>query len=174
MQASIAPPQTATYDTDFVAWTHQQAALLRQGRLGSLDIQNIAEEIEEIGKGVRREFLSRTVILITHLLKWQFQPDYRGRGWENTIRTQRRELDELIHDNPSLISCVTDEWYSHAWRRAVENASYETGIPERDFPNAPTWDFDTIITPSFMPADGISSADSEPQQPPPSFPRMGM
>lgn len=78
MQASIAPPQTATYDTDFVAWTHQQAALLRQGRLGSLDIQNIAEEIEEIGKGVRREFLSRTVILIMHLLKWQFQPDYRG------------------------------------------------------------------------------------------------
>ena len=66
------------YDTDFYAWTNEQAALLRAGRWSEADVENIAEEIESMGRSERRELVSRLTVLLMHLLKWRFQPTLRG------------------------------------------------------------------------------------------------
>ena len=73
-----APEGARLYDTDVVAWANEQAQLLRSGRLDQLDIEHIAEEIEDVGKSEQRELASRMSILLAHLLKWQFRPKRRG------------------------------------------------------------------------------------------------
>ena len=71
-----------TYDQDVVSWSIEQARLLRAGRFDLLDIQHIAEEIEDVGKSEQRELANRMAILLAHLLKWQYQPDRRGASWQ--------------------------------------------------------------------------------------------
>jgi uncharacterized damage-inducible protein DinB len=63
-----------TYDTDFYQWTQQQADLLRQGALSALDRENLAEEIESMGKSGQRAVESYLRNILLHLLKWQYQP----------------------------------------------------------------------------------------------------
>jgi len=81
------------YDRDFYAWANEQAALLRAGKLSDADVANIAEEIESMGRSEKRELVSRLVVLLLHLLKWQYQPARRGRSWQVTIENTRDELD---------------------------------------------------------------------------------
>lgn len=63
-----------THETDFYTWTQEQAALLRAGRLAELDTTNLIEEIEDMGRGERRELEYRLSLLLAHLLKWLYQP----------------------------------------------------------------------------------------------------
>jgi hypothetical protein len=90
--ARAEPQARAGYDEDILTWADQQAALLRAGRVDLLDILHIADEIEDVGKSEKRELRSRTAVLLAHLLKWQAQPDYRGKSWERTIRAQRKAI----------------------------------------------------------------------------------
>ena len=92
------------YERDFYAWANQQAALLRAGQLSDADIENIAEEIESIGRSEKRALISRLSVLLVHLLKWQFQPERRDKSWRITIEQQRDQLDDQLNDNPSLRS----------------------------------------------------------------------
>jgi hypothetical protein len=87
MKASVLR-QTAKdlYEQDFFEWTVQNAQLLRAGRLEEADLEHIAEEIEDMGRSERRELESRLSVLLSHLLKWRFQPSRRGRSWQATIR----------------------------------------------------------------------------------------
>ena len=81
---------SVAYKQDIVAWANEQAAYIRAGRFDMLDLENIAEEIEDVGKSEQRELESRMAVLIAHLLKWQYQPTHRGVSWELTIKDQRR------------------------------------------------------------------------------------
>jgi len=90
------------YETDFYSWAMEQAGLLRSGRIAAADIANIAEEIESIGRGEKRELVTRHTILLSHLLKWQFQPGFRSPSWSSSIREQRIRLRSHLKDNPSL------------------------------------------------------------------------
>ena len=75
-----------TYENDIVAWAKEQAYLLRSGKLSALDIEHIAEEIEDVGKSEQRELASRMAVLLAHLLKWQYQPERQSRSWQRTIK----------------------------------------------------------------------------------------
>lgn len=90
------------YETDVVAWANEQAALLRSGKLSEIDIEKIAEEIEDVGKSEQRELASRMTVLIAHLLKWKYQPARRGTSWERTIKAQRKEVLYSLKESPSL------------------------------------------------------------------------
>ena len=72
------------YEQDFYAWTVEQGRLLRTGELSAIDAVNLAEEIESMGRRDRRELENRLTVLLTHLLKWQMQPDQRSRSWSAT------------------------------------------------------------------------------------------
>ena len=99
------------YRQDFYAWAMEQAALLRAGRLDAADIENIAEEIESMGRGEKRELVNRLTVLLMHLLKWNFQPGFRSASWSSGIREQRIRLKNNLEDSPSL-KAKLDEAYA--------------------------------------------------------------
>jgi hypothetical protein len=143
-------PKSSQYDQDFYAWANEQAALLRSGQLGAADIENIAEEIESMGRSEKRELINRLTVLLLHLLKWQFQPLLQGPSWRTTIRNQRLEIADHLDDNPSLKSLLT-ETTVRAYRRAIGEAGLETGLPEETFPTECPWSFDQIMDADFWP-----------------------
>jgi hypothetical protein len=138
------------YDTDFFAWANEQAALLRAGRLSEADIENIAEEIESIGRSERRELISRLTVLLVHLLTWRYQPGLRGRSWQLTIEQQRIRLQDHLADNPSLKSQM-DEIVVSAYRHARIDAERETHLPRSTFPPTCPFTFDEAMSPDFWP-----------------------
>jgi hypothetical protein len=138
------------YDQDFYAWANEQAALLRAGKLSAADIEHIAEEIESMGKTEKRELVSRLAILLAHLLKWQFQPERRGKSWRLTIDEQRGQLRRHLRDNPSLQSRLT-EAMCDGYSDATLAAARETDFDPADFPAACPWSFDQIMAEDFWP-----------------------
>jgi hypothetical protein len=141
---------SANYDTDFYAWATEQAALLRAGDFAAADLAHIAEEIESMGRTERRELVNRFALLLTHLLKWRFQPGYRGASWNSTIREQRLRIRLHLSDNPSLKSWL-DEAYARAYELAVIAAARETGLPEAVFPKTPPFGADEAMDADFWP-----------------------
>ncbi|MBW4550856.1 MAG: DUF29 domain-containing protein [Aphanocapsa sp. GSE-SYN-MK-11-07L] len=93
---------TTLYEQDFYAWTQQQAELLRSGKLDDLDIDNLVEEIESLGRQERQELENRLGVLLGHLLKWHYQSNARSKSWFYTIKEQRRKINRLLDQNPSL------------------------------------------------------------------------
>nr|VFJ87507.1 MAG: protein of unknown function DUF29 [Candidatus Kentron sp. H]VFJ89290.1 MAG: protein of unknown function DUF29 [Candidatus Kentron sp. H]VFJ95888.1 MAG: protein of unknown function DUF29 [Candidatus Kentron sp. H] len=138
------------YETDFHAWTNQQAALLRAGDPAALDWENIAEEIEDMGKSLKRELESRLKILFVRLLKWQYQPSHRGNSWRYTVKEQRAELEDHLKDNPSLTSQLP-EAMERGYRYAINGAVKETGFAEDVFPDSCPWSFEQIMDNDFFP-----------------------
>ena len=141
---------SGTYGRDFYAWATEQAALLRAGRLDEADVENIAEEIESMGRSEKRELVNRLIVLLTHLLKWQTQPALRGNSWRLTILEQRGRLAEHLKDNPSLKSTLPDA-FAIAYRFALLGAQRETGLPENAFPAACPWTSEQVIADGFLP-----------------------
>ncbi len=138
------------YDADFYGWANEQAALLRAGRLSEADIANIAEEIESMGRSEKRELASRLAVLLTHLLKWRFQPGGRGSSWRASIIVQRSRLSDHLDDNPSLKPRIPLA-LERAYREATVVAGDETKLGEAAFPPACPWSFDDILNPEFWP-----------------------
>ena len=138
------------YEQDFFAWANEQARLLRAGKLSDADIEHIAEEIESMGKAEKRELVSRLTILLSHLLKWRFQPDRRGASWEATIAVQRDDLTDHLADNPSLKAQLPAALTS-AYRKAVLTAHGETELPIRAFPGTCPWTVREIMDAGFWP-----------------------
>jgi hypothetical protein len=117
---------TTLYAQDFYAWTQQQAELLRSGKVDELDVENLLEEIESLGRQERQELRNRLGVLLGHLLKWRYQPEARSRSWTGTIREQRQEIKRHLRENPSLKPYLLD---------AIE-IGYEKGLAllERETP----------------------------------------
>ncbi|MCD6295452.1 MAG: DUF29 domain-containing protein [Deltaproteobacteria bacterium] len=138
------------YNSDFHAWTQEQAALLKSGRLSDVDINNLIEEIESMGKNERRELKSRLVILIMHLLKWQMQPERQSNSWKATIETQRFQILELLEDSPSL-KRELEAFVNAAYPKAKRLAILETGLIRDSFPPECAYDVDDILREGFYP-----------------------
>jgi len=83
---------TTLYERDFHAWAGEQAGLLRAGKLAEADLPHIIEEIESLGRGEKREFVDRLIVLLVHLLEWRYQPGLRGNAWRLSIEEQRIRL----------------------------------------------------------------------------------
>ncbi|WP_257252780.1 MULTISPECIES: DUF29 domain-containing protein [unclassified Endozoicomonas] len=140
------------YDTDFYSWTQRQAKLIREGRLAELDLENILEEIESMGRSDYRALQSRLEILFMHLLKWEHQPEKRqtGHSWERTIRVQRKQAWRILQDSPGLKHKI-DVMLPVAYKRAVEDAAEETGLSPSTFPKERPWSYEQAINPEFWP-----------------------
>lgn len=139
-----------TYERDFHAWANEQATLLRAGRLSDLDTENIAEEIEALGRSERHELTSRLSVLLLHLLKWSHQPELRGRSWELTIKEQRRRLARHLNDNPSL-QPWTDEAMADAYGDAVLRAELEMNLLRDMLPWSCPYGFEQAMDEAFWP-----------------------
>jgi Domain of unknown function DUF29 len=138
------------YETDFYAWANEQAKLLRSGNLAQADIENIAEEIESMGKTEKRELVSLLTILLLHLLKWQFQPEKRGASWEVSIKVKRFQTIDHIADNPSLKGQMPN-YIASAYHVAKLEALHETGLNKKVFPETCPYTFEQMIDDDFWP-----------------------
>jgi hypothetical protein len=133
----------ATYETDFYAWTQQQAALIRQGLFSELDTAHLAEEIEDMGNSNRFALESYLSNVILHLLKWKYQPERRCTSWELTIINGRHQTEKRLKNSPSLKPKLP-EIIEGEYRLSCRNASGETGLPLATFPEHCPFSVDEI------------------------------
>ena len=138
------------YEEDFVAWLEDQARCARSGETESLDLENIAEELEGMARSDRREIRNRLVVLLVHLLKHKFQPRRRSSGWRATIAEQRQRITAVIEDSPSLRSFPSDilnRCYADARSRAI----LETGLPETSIPEHCPFSIEHVLDSTWQP-----------------------
>lgn len=149
----------ALYESDETAWLEKTADLIRHGQFDAVDLETLAEYLSDMAKRDRREVFSRLVVLLSHLLKWQYQPDHRSRSWQSTILEQQGELRQLL-DAGSLRNhavAVLAEAYADARKRAAA----ETGLPRGAFPDECPWDLEGAL------ADRDEGGDANGQADPP-------
>jgi hypothetical protein len=127
------PPANELYDTDFYAWTQEQAQLLRERRWDDLDLANLVDEVESVGRSDNRQIEGRLEVLLAHLLKWKFQPGGRGASWIGTMFEQRRRLIGLLDERPFLREFQQKE-VATSYPAARLLAAKETGIALAAFP----------------------------------------
>lgn len=144
------PRNAAAYDADFVAWTEEQARLLRAGEFARLDTENVAEEMEDMGRSIRRELRNRLAVLTMHLLKWRCQPGYRSPSWSATIKEQREQIADLLDESPS-IRMLPGRDLTKIYRSAITKAVRDTGLPEASFPAECPFTVDQILAEDFLP-----------------------
>lgn len=138
------------YETDFYTWTQRQAELLRAEEFDRIDWQNLAEEVESLGRSDKRQVENRLIVLILHLLKWQYQTGKRGPSWRSTIREQRRRIERVLQDSSSLKAQVRD-LVVYAYPYAVGKAEDETGLPTSTFPSNCPYTAEQILDIAFWP-----------------------
>ena len=138
------------YETDYYGWTIEQAALLRSGHLQEVDLENLIEEVEAMGRSEKRALESRLLVLLTHLLKWQYQPVRRGKSWELTIKEQRLRIVKILRDNPSLKREI-EACFLDTYPFAIIQTIKETGIDENVFPSVCSWSLEKVLNAEFLP-----------------------
>ncbi len=144
------PEHLTLYDSDYFLWSQRQAALIRKLEITGLDAENVAEEIESLGKRDRSKLRSQTRRLMTHLLKWQFQPGRRGKSWKSSMSSAREEIEFILADSPSLKTLFKSELVA-SYEKARQFASDETGLPMEAFPSECAYAEAQLMDWSFLP-----------------------
>jgi len=137
------------HDRDFYAWANDSAARLRAGRWA--DVEQIAEELEGMGKQQKHALAGHLKILMLHLLKWRYQPAFRGLSWRLPINNARDEIAELLEDSPSLATRLP-EIAARRYAAARNRASLETGLPLETFPAQCPFSPGQSLDQDFLPA----------------------
>jgi Domain of unknown function DUF29 len=150
VKSDSAPAEArSAYRQDIHAWARSQAELLKTGRLNEIDAINIAEEILDVGEREYDKFESALAIILLHMLKWDHQPERRSRSWQNSITEHRRRAEKQLRKMPSL-KTRTGEAVEEAYEAARLWCHIETHIPEVDFPFSCPYDWEEIMTRSFV------------------------
>ncbi|MEH2002016.1 MAG: DUF29 domain-containing protein [Nostoc sp.] len=154
MTAQLPQSQTISgsslYEQDFYLWIQTTAELLKQGRLTELDLENLIEEIETMGRSEKRALESNLEVLLMHLLKYQIQTERRSKSWQYTILEHRRRVQKAFKESPSLkpyFEQVFDESYQTARRLAV----IETGLDIATFPEQSPFTLEQVLDSDFLP-----------------------
>lgn len=142
--------ETPLYERDFYLWVEEQAALLREGRVDELDVANLLEEIESMGRSEKKAIKSNLIVVLIQLLKYQFQPDQRSSSWRGSIVEHHRRLRDDLKDSPSLRGYAS-EVFPEAYEDVREQASVESGLPLRALPNASPYTLEQTLDPEFLP-----------------------
>jgi predicted DNA-binding ribbon-helix-helix protein len=147
---ALAPdaPVGAAYERDFYSWLMEQARRVREGRWDAVDRENLAEEIESLGREQFNKLESALRVLLLHILKWDHQPKLRSRSWVLSIKAQRTEVEDVLSDNPGLKPRIP-EAIVRGYRRARIEAAKETELEESAFPETCRYSFDEIMSREF-------------------------
>ncbi len=142
--------ELVSFDQDFHAWVLEQIDLLKSGRFADLDIEHLVDELRAVAMAEESEIENRWVILLHHLLKWEFQPDRRSNSWRATILEQRTRINRVVSDSQSLRrypATVIEKEY----RIARLHASGETGLPLGRFPPGCPYSVAQVLDENFFP-----------------------
>ena len=141
-------PPGVLYERDETAWLEAMSELIRLGRLDEVDYPNLAEYLADRARRDRREVESRLTGLIAHALKWAHQPDRRSGSWRGTVIEQRQELEGLV--SRGVLRNHAEAVLADAYRKAVERAAAETGLPAETFPVACPHTLDQLLSASLL------------------------
>jgi hypothetical protein len=134
------------YDQDFLLWAQQQAEMLRQGHWQALDVEHLVEELEALGRSEQKELGSYLQVLLTHLLKYHYQPERRTKSWDQTIINCRDKITDCLEDTPSLQRLFQNsEWMQKYYRRARRDAAKETQMPIEALPTDCPYSIEQIL-----------------------------
>jgi hypothetical protein len=140
------------YEQDFYAWVKQTAELLQSHEWDALDLEHLIEEVVDLGKSQQRALQSALRLVLSHLLKWKYQPECHTRSWQVTITRERLNIDELLQESPSLRRFLNDaQCISTIYQRARREAMAETGLLEEVFAIACPFSVDEILDLDFYP-----------------------
>jgi Domain of unknown function DUF29 len=140
------------YEIDYLQWIETTVEKLRSRDFSDVDWENLIEEIESMGRSDRRSLESNLIIVIMHLLKWQFQPELRSRSWQSSIFEHRRRISRALEDSPSLKTYL-QEIFDRCYSDAVKQASIETGLSLEVFPQLSPYTSVEVIDSNFLPDD---------------------
>ena len=118
------------YESDYCLWLDTTLQQLKNNDFKNLDLANLIEEIESLGRKERAELLNRLIVLFEHLLKlkyWQQELDRNQRGWNNTVIEQTNQIEILLEDSPSLKPSL-DAIVERAYARALKVTKKKTGL----------------------------------------------
>ncbi|WP_017302723.1 DUF29 family protein [Spirulina subsalsa] len=138
------------YERDFYSWSCQQAELLRDRKFDQVDWSNVIEEIEDLGRSEYRALVSALEQLTLHLLKWQYQPQYRSPSWRHSIDKQRIKIERILEDNPGLVS-RREEVVAKGYKYGRKGASKETFLEENVFPDVCPYVWEELLDEQFFP-----------------------
>ncbi|NUN65776.1 DUF29 domain-containing protein [Pseudanabaena biceps] len=143
--------KVATYEQDFLTWTQRQAEYLQKGQWAELDVKNLIEELEALGRSEQKELSSYFQVLVMHLLKCQYQPEKKTPSWNNTLSNCRDNILDCLEDTPSLQRFLQDpEWIEKYYRRSRRDAAKETQKSLQTFPTECPYTIAQILDPEFF------------------------
>ncbi|CAC5340912.1 MULTISPECIES: DUF29 domain-containing protein [Planktothrix] len=148
INSSTTRPNTL-YEQDFYLWIQTTVQQLKENKLNEIDIPNLIEEIESMGRSEKRELKSRLIVLLMHLLKWHYQPEKRSESWRSTITEQRICIEGLLEDSPSLKPLLS-EVFEDCYQKARLKASDETGIKLNFFPKESPFSLEETLESSYV------------------------
>ncbi|MGK7877059.1 MAG: DUF29 domain-containing protein [Xenococcaceae cyanobacterium] len=143
-------PTKTLYEQDYCLWIEETVKILREGRLSELDIPNLIEEMEDMGKSQKQAFRSNLRVLLMHLLKWKYQKVRRSNSWCYTIVEHRKRLKEALKDSPSLKPYLA-EVFDECYRDARDLASAETALPLDTFPIETPFSLEETLNSDYLP-----------------------
>lgn len=138
------------YETDYLQWIETTLEKLRSQDYPNVDWGNLIEEIEDMGRSERRSLKSNLIVVLLHLLKWQFQRDRRSGSWEGSIIEHRRPVREAVSDSPSLQPYL-ESIFAECYTQAVKQAKAETGLPLETFPQQCPYELAEVMDDEFLP-----------------------
>jgi len=137
-------PLSELYEADETAWLEAMAELIRDRQLSGLDYAHLQEYLTDMALRERREVTSRLTTLLTHVLKWSFQPKRRTRSWRGTIIEQRQQLED--HASSGVLRNHAEAVLAEAYKKAVERAAAETGLRADKFPAECPYTLEQLLT----------------------------
>lgn len=138
------------YETDYMQWIETTVEKLRSQDYANVDWENLIEEIEAMGRSDRKSLKSNTIVILLHLLKWQFQPEKRSGSWESSIIEHRRRVKDDLIDSPSLKPYL-ENIFAECYTQAAKQAKAETGLPLETFPVICPYELLQVIDDEFLP-----------------------
>lgn len=133
MATELQASQGSFYETDFVRWVETTVEQLRAQDYACVDWANLIEEIEDMSRREQKSLKSNLVVILLHLLKWQYQAECRSGSWRGSLREHRRRIKDDLRDSPSL-TLYLQKVFSECYANACEQAADETGLPLETFP----------------------------------------
>jgi hypothetical protein len=138
------------YEQDYYLWLETTVRLLREGQLSELDVANLVEEIDDMGRSEKRAVYSNLKILLIHLLKYSYQAEKRSKSWLASIVEHRQRLRKAFKESPSLQAYFT-EIFNECYQDARELAAAETGLEIDAFPVEPPFTPEETLNSDYLP-----------------------
>lgn len=143
-------PVNTLYEQDFYLWIANTVKQLKEGNWNEIDITNLIEELESMGRSERRELKSRLIVLLVHLLKWKYQPIQQGESWIHTINEQCRQLELILEDSASLKPFLQEVW-QECYTKARREVSKETGLAVDNLPTKSPFSLEETLNSDYLP-----------------------